>query len=112
MGKSVNGMIDEEYLNMFIREAKKAYKTIDNKSYNFPITINTAYRLAINTEKCLKKQSDIVRCENCRFLIDHYGFMDDGYCMNMRNKYNIKFKPDKNWFCADGKLREGGEGNE
>lgn len=105
-------MTDEEYLNMFIREAKKAYKTIDNKAYNFPITINTAHRLAVSIEKCLKKQPDIVRCENCRFLIDHYGFMDDGYCRSMKDKHNIKFKPDKNWFCADGKPKEDGEENE
>jgi len=49
---------------------------------------------------------ELVRCKDCRFLIDHYGFMDDGYCRNMRNEHNIKFKPDKDWFCADGKRKE------
>jgi hypothetical protein len=29
--------------------------------------------------------------------------MNDGYCANMKDKYYIKFKPDKEWFCADGK---------
>ena len=45
---------------------------------------------------------ELVRCKDCRFLIDHYGFMNDGYCANMRDKYNVKFKPDKDFFCADG----------
>lgn len=48
---------------------------------------------------------NVVRCKDCRFLIDHYGFMDDGYCRNMRDEHNIKFKPDKDWFCADGERR-------
>lgn len=48
---------------------------------------------------------EIVRCKECRFLIDHYGFMDDGYCANMRDKYGVRFKPDKDWFCADGELK-------
>lgn len=50
-------------------------------------------------------EGHIVFCKDCRFLIDHYGFMDDGYCRNMRNEHNIKFKPDKDWFCADGERR-------
>ena len=49
----------------------------------------------------------VVRCKDCRFLIDHYGFMNDGYCANMRDKYDVKFKPDKDWFCADGERKEG-----
>lgn len=53
----------------------------------------------------IKRYKELVRCKDCRFLIDHYGFMDDGYCRNMRDKHNIKFKPDKNWFCAEGKRR-------
>ena len=44
----------------------------------------------------------VVRCKDCRFLIEHYGFMNDGYCANMMDKYGVKFKPDKDWFCADG----------
>ena len=57
-------------------------------------------------QKGYKDRDDqIVRCKNCRFLIDHYGFMDDGYCRNMRDEHYIKFKPDKDWFCADGKRR-------
>lgn len=49
-----------------------------------------------------KYVQELVRCKNCRFLINNYGFMNDGYCANMRDKYNVKFKPDKDWFCADG----------
>lgn len=48
---------------------------------------------------------EIVQCKECRFLIDHYGFMDDGYCANVRDKYGVRFKPDKDWFCADGELK-------
>ena len=53
----------------------------------------------------LKEQEAVVRCKDCRFLIDHYGFMNDGYCANMRDEYCVKFKPDKDWFCADGERR-------
>lgn len=47
----------------------------------------------------------VIRCKDCKFLIDHYGFMNDGYCANMRDKYCVKFKPDKDWFCADGERK-------
>ena len=56
-------------------------------------------------EQLLKEHPQIVRCKDCEYLIDHYGFMNDGYCANMRDKYCVKFKPDKDWFCADGKRR-------
>ena len=52
------------------------------------------------------KQPEIVRCKDCKYLIDHYGFMDDGYCKNMRETYYLKFKPEDDWFCADGKRKE------
>lgn len=44
---------------------------------------------------------ELVRCKDCKYLIDHYGFMDDGYCKK------TKLKPKKDWFCADGERREG-----
>ena len=44
----------------------------------------------------------LVLCKNCEHLIDHYGFMDDGYCRKMREEYGVKFKPKRAWFCADG----------
>ena len=56
-------------------------------------------------ENLLKEQETVVRCKDCKHLIDHYGFMDDGYCKKMREDYNSKFKPKKDWFCADGKRR-------
>lgn len=52
------------------------------------------------------KEDSIVRCKDCQYLIDHYGFMDDGYCRKMREEYYVKFKPDKNWFCADGRRKD------
>lgn len=45
---------------------------------------------------------EIVRCKDCKYLINHHGFMDDGYCEKMREDYNAKFKPKRDWFCADG----------
>ena len=54
----------------------------------------------------LKGQLQIVRCRDCKYLIDHYGFMDDGYCKKMREGYNAKLKPEKDWFCADGQRAE------
>jgi hypothetical protein len=51
-------------------------------------------------------EQELVRCKDCKYLIDHYGFMNDGYCANMRDEYCVKFKPDKDWFCADGERRE------
>ena len=48
----------------------------------------------------------VVRCKDCKYLIDHYGFMDDGYCENMRETYGLKFKPEDDWFCADGVKRD------
>ena len=47
-----------------------------------------------------------VQCKDCKYLIDHYGFMDDGYCKNMREKYYLKFKPEDDWFCADGERKD------
>jgi len=52
------------------------------------------------------KMQELVRCRDCKYLIDHYGFMNDGYCANMRDKYGVKFKPDKDFFCADGEVKE------
>ena len=49
--------------------------------------------------------SEIVLCKDCKYLIDHCGFMDDGYCKKMREDYNAKFKPQRNWFCADGERK-------
>jgi len=57
----------------------------------------------------LKHPQEIVYCKDCEYLIDHYGFMDDGYCKKMREDHYIKFKPEKGWFCADGKKKEGGD---
>lgn len=48
----------------------------------------------------------LVRCKDCKHLIEHYGFMDDGYCKKMQEDYNVKLKPEKCWFCADGEERE------
>jgi len=48
---------------------------------------------------------ELVRCKDCKYLIDHYGFMDDGYCKKMQENYNAKLKPKKDWFCADGERR-------
>ena len=53
----------------------------------------------------IDRWKELIRCKDCRFLIDHYGFMNDGYCANMRDKYDVKFKPDKNFFCADGERK-------
>jgi len=50
-------------------------------------------------------EQELIRCKDCKYLIDHYGFMNDGYCANMRDEYCVKFKPDKDWFCADGERR-------
>lgn len=58
--------------------------------------------LAMDAFAMLKAQPEIVRCKDCKYLIDHYGFMNDGYCKKMREYYNVKFKPEKEWFCADG----------
>ena len=52
------------------------------------------------------RQPEIVRCKDCKYLIDHYGFMDDGYCKKMIEDYNAKLKPKKDWFCADGERKE------
>jgi hypothetical protein len=51
-------------------------------------------------------EQELVRCKDCKYLIDHYGFMNDGYCANMRDEYCVEFKPDKDWFCAGGERRE------
>lgn len=48
----------------------------------------------------------LVLCKDCKNLIDHYGFMDDGYCKKMREDYNAKLKPKKDWFCADGERKD------
>ena len=53
----------------------------------------------------LKDQPQIVRCKDCKHLIDHHGFMDDGYCRKMREDYCIKFKPNADWFCAVGERK-------
>lgn len=49
---------------------------------------------------------EVVRCKDCKHLIDDPLFMDDGYCRKMREDYYIKFKPNADWFCADGKWKE------
>lgn len=50
---------------------------------------------------------ELIRCKDCKHLIDHPLFMDDGYCEKMRNYRYIKLKPDPNWYCADGERKEG-----
>lgn len=52
------------------------------------------------------RPQELVRCKDCKHLIDHPLFMDDGYCRKMREDYCIKFKPNADWFCADGERRE------
>lgn len=52
-------------------------------------------------------EQELVRCKDCKYLIDHYGFMDDGYCKNMRETYYLKFKPEADWFCANGERKKG-----
>ena len=48
--------MDIDIVKRFIYGAKEAYKKVDNHSYNFPITIESAYRLATNIETLLKEQ--------------------------------------------------------
>lgn len=50
----------------------------------------------------------LVRCKDCKHLIDDPLFMDDGYCRKMREDYYIKFKPNADWFCADGEKKDDG----
>ena len=75
--------------------------------------INFAYNnsskhetLEMMLDELLEEREVVVRCKDCKYLIDHYGYMNDGYCANMRDKYGVKFKPDKDWFCADGERAE------
>ena len=59
--------------------------------------------------ECMNSKVDmveVVRCKYCEYLIDHYGFMDDGCCRKMKKENCVYFRPDKNWFCADGKRRD------
>ena len=76
--------------------------------YNKGFDMQTLADIVGMVSNCLEsgKLAWVVRCKDCRFLIDHYGFMDDGYCRKMKEEYCVKFKPDKNWFCADGVKRE------
>lgn len=74
---------------------------------NFSSARACTKELAKDVLTLLKEQEGVVRCKDCKYLIDHYGFMDDGYCRKMREEYYVKFKPDKNWYCADGKREEG-----
>ena len=51
--------MDIDIVKRFICGAKEAYKKVDNHSFNFPITIESAYRLATNIEKLLKEQEEV-----------------------------------------------------
>ena len=55
-----------------------------------------AIRKAINI---IRKERKIIPCKDCKYLINHPGFMDDGYCAK------IKMKPKPDFFCAYGKRR-------
>ena len=65
--------MDMDIVKRFICGAKEAYKKVDDHSFNFPITIESAYRLATNIEKLLKEQEPIkptwsqgkAYCGNC-----------------------------------------------
>jgi len=48
--------MDMDIVKRFICGAKEAYKKVSNHSFNFPITIESAYRLATNIEKLLKEK--------------------------------------------------------
>ena len=48
--------MDMDIIKRFICGAKEAHKKVDNHSFNFPITIESAYRLATNIEELLKEQ--------------------------------------------------------
>ena len=52
--------MDIDIVKRFICGAKEAYKKVDNHSFNFPITIESAYRLATNIEKLLKEHEPIL----------------------------------------------------
>jgi hypothetical protein len=57
--------MDMDIIKRFIYGAKEAYKKVDNHSFNFPITIESAYRLATNIEKLLKEQEAMVKPTKC-----------------------------------------------
>jgi len=106
--------MDIDIVKRFIYGAKEAYKKVDNHSYNFPITIESAYRLATNIETLLKEQDNcencaiaiedrqpVVRCKDCKWWHEsktNNGFGDCGQANG------ITLKP-SDWFCADGKRR-------
>lgn len=57
--------------------------------------------------KVMKKGLDLVRCKDCKYLIDHPGFMNDGYCEKIKIKPDTEhIKPNKDFFCAFGLKKE------
>ena len=54
----------------------------------------------------LQEQTKIVRCKDCKYLVDNKGFMNDGYCEKMMDEYCAKIKPEDDWFCANGEIKE------
>ena len=79
-----------DIVKRFICGAKEAYKKVDDHSFNFPITIESAYRLATNIEKLLKKHEAVVPIEKDEVaVITRYRFdcpcgapllVDQPYC--------------------------------
>lgn len=64
-------MIDEKRIKRFIEGAKEAFKEVDNKTFNFPMTILSAYELATSIEELLKER------EAMQVKTDMYG---NAYC--------------------------------
>ena len=72
--------MDIDIVKRFIYGAKEAYKEVDDHSYNFPITIESAYRLAINIETLLKEQEKEIKAlrllvewaTDCDFSFDQF----------------------------------------
>ena len=81
------------------------YKCMNCNGYFNDIDFEKEPLQPVWKSKCMNTKVDmveVVRCKDCKHLIDHPLFMDDGYCRKMREDYCIKFKPNADWFCADG----------
>lgn len=104
MPRTKSGTFNQsKYIQQFMKEKVTVKKATFNKEADADLLAWLAdKRFSTYVKELIREDMHVVRCKDCKYLIDHYGFMDDGYCENMRETYCLKFKPEDDWFCADG----------
>ena len=100
-------MIDKERVVKGLEHCQKSYCDGCPYVYDLCDEKDCIANLARDVLVVLKKQPDIVRCENCKFAEKQlFGAKESEYKCTLSESWGLYDFHNKDWYCPDGKGRE------